>query len=43
MSTTLTIGLTLLGFLGGFVIAAFFSQSRVRNLEAAHSARVNAL
>ena len=43
MSTTLTIGLTLLGFLVGFVIAAFFSQSRVRNLEAAHSARVNAL
>ncbi len=43
MSTTLTIGLTLLGFLVGFVIAAFFSQSRVRNLEAGHAARVNAL
>jgi hypothetical protein len=43
MSTTLTIGLTLLGFLVGFVIAAFFSQSRVRNLEAGHAARLDAL
>ncbi len=43
MSTTLTIGLTLVGFLVGFVIAALFSQSRVRNLESSHATRLSAL
>ncbi len=43
MSTTATVGLALLGFVVGFFIAAYFSQSRVRNLAAAHSARINAL